>query len=37
MPNKGKLRAEPGVVVELDVGYVEGRRRLPVVRLKRVA
>jgi transposase InsO family protein len=37
MPTKQRLRAERGVVVELDVGYVEGRRHLPVVRLKRVA
>ena len=37
MPSKEKLPAKCGVVVELDVRYLEGRRHLPVVGLKRVA
>jgi hypothetical protein len=37
MPTKHRLRAERGVVVGLDLDYLEGRRHLPVVRLRRVA
>jgi hypothetical protein len=37
MPTRGKLRAKRGIVVELDINYLEGRRHLPIVRLKRVA
>ena len=37
MPSKTQLPAERGVRVELDIGYLEGRRHLPVVSLRRVA
>ena len=36
-PVTGELRAPRGVVLELDVSYLEGRAHLPVVSLRRVA
>jgi hypothetical protein len=36
-PSRRNLRAEAGVVVKLQVEYLECRQHLPIVRLRRVA
>ena len=34
-PQQHELRAWPGVALELEVGYLEGRHHLPIVSLRR--